>query len=79
MMVWRVTNLMCPRIRGVCQWRCVLMMRRRCMSMMMMGRRVYVTVPVAHRMMVGTGCTVHIVQKIVVGRQCIVLEIQDIR
>lgn len=46
---------------------------------MMMGRRVNVTVPVAHRVMVRARGTVHVIQEIIMGRQSVVLEIQDIR
>ena len=79
MMMRRVTNLNRCRIRGVCQWRRVLMMRRCSVAVMMMGGRVYVTVPVAHRVMVGARGAVHVVQQIIVGRQSVVLEVQDIR
>lgn len=78
-MMRRVTDLNRPRISGVCQWRSVLMMRRRSMAMMMMGRRVYVAVPVAHRVMVRARGIVHVVQEVIARRQCIVIEVQHIR
>lgn len=55
------------------------MMRRRSVTVMMMRRRVYVTVPVAYRVMVRARGTVHVIQEVVVGRQGVVLEIQDVR
>lgn len=68
-------------IRRVRQRRRVLMMRRRRrVAVMMMGRRVHVTVTMTHGMgMVWPGCTVHVVQQIVVGRQRVVVQVQDIR
>ena len=66
MMMRRVTNLKRRRIRGVCQWRRVLMMRRCSVAVMMMRRRVNVTVPVTHRVMVRTRGTVHVIQEIIV-------------
>lgn len=45
----------------------------------MMGCRMYVTVTVTHRVRVmGSGCAVHIVQQIVVRRQRVVIQIQDV-
>jgi hypothetical protein len=59
----------------------VLMVRRRGrVAVMMMGRRVYVTVAVTHRVrMMRPGRAVHIVQQIVVGRQRVVVQVQDVR
>lgn len=54
--------------------------RRGRVAVMMMGRRVYVTVAVTHRVrMVRPGRAVHVVQQVVVRRQRVVLQIQDIR
>jgi len=63
MMMRRVRDLVAG-IRRVRQRRRVLMMRRRGrVAVMMMGRRVYVTVAVAHGVrMVRPGCAVHVVQ-----------------
>lgn len=57
-----------------------MMRRRRRVAVMMMGRRVYVTVAVAHGVrMVRPWRAVHVVQQIVVGRQCVVVQVQDVR
>lgn len=76
----RMRDLM-SGIRCVRQRRRMLMVRRRgCVAMMMMGRRVYVTVAVTHRVRVmRSGCAVHIVQQIVVRRQRVVIQVQDVR
>lgn len=79
MMVRRVRDLVAGVSRV--QRRRVLMMRRRWrVAVMMMGRRVYVTVAVAHRVrVVRPGRAVHVVQQVVVRRQRVVLQVQDVR
>lgn len=57
-----------------------MMRRRGRVTVMMMGRRVYVTVPVAHGVrMVRPRRAVHVVQQIVVRRQRVVVQVQDVR
>lgn len=79
-MVRRVPDLV-ARVRRVRQRRRVLMVRRRGrVAVMMMGRRVYVAVTVAHRMrVVRSGGAVHVVQQVVVSRQRVVLQVKYVR
>jgi len=58
----------------------LMMRRRRRVAVMMMGRRVYVTVAVAHSMrMMRPGCAIHVIQQIIVRRQRVVVQVQDVR
>lgn len=68
-------------IRRVRQRRRVLMVRRRGRAaVMVMRRRVYVTAAVADRVcLMRPGCAVHVVQQIVMRRQRVVVQVQDVR